>query len=373
MDVEIYLNSRNLKVIIMSFRTRRVIFMTPFYIVFQFFLIRAILQLLTDVSDVCVALMAISVGMLHLVPMFFETKRSTVVGRFLTTVDGVWMWASLMFLIDVLVVYIFGWFLHIPYGIIILLLAIVPVLGVYNYYKAHKLVINERTLTLDKLSADMNIVHLSDVHFGSVRHHEIIEKIAGKLKELESSCDLAIISGDLADGSSVVEKDDFSALKKVNMPIVFTPGNHDFYPGIENVITACKNAGIIVLNNESHRYKNLNIYGLTYSFDEIEMPAPDEICNSLSNDSVNIINYHVPYYWDEFSQMGFDIQLSGHTHGGQFYPVVNFANKVFKYNKGLFKNSLGKYLHVTTGVGSMDTPMRWGTDSELVILKLRKK
>ena len=45
---------------------------------------------------------------------------------------------------------------------------------------------------------------------------------------------------------------------------------------------------------------------------------------------------------------------------------------MFKYNKGLFKDDLGNYLHVTTGVGCMDTPMRWGTDSELVILKLRK-
>jgi predicted MPP superfamily phosphohydrolase len=45
---------------------------------------------------------------------------------------------------------------------------------------------------------------------------------------------------------------------------------------------------------------------------------------------------------------------------------------MFEYNMGLFRNDLGRYLHVTTGVGSMDTPMRWGTDSEIVILKLPK-
>ena len=94
--------------------------------------------------------------------------------------------------------------------------------------------------------------------------------------------------------------------------------------------------------------------------------------SSINHNLVNIINYHVPYYWDNFSKLGFDIQFSGHTHGGQFYPVVWFSNKLFEYNMGLFKNNLGKYLHVTTSVGSMDTPMRWGTDSELVILKLRK-
>ena len=96
------------------------------------------------------------------------------------------------------------------------------------------------------LDEEINIAHMSDVHFGIVRHKELINDIASKLKELENTCDVAIISGDLADGSSVVEEDDFASLKDVKMPIIFTPGNHDFYIGIENVIKAAKKAGIIV-------------------------------------------------------------------------------------------------------------------------------
>ena len=84
------------------------------------------------------------------------------------------------------------------------------------------------------------------------------------------------------------------------------------------------------------------------------------------------IKLNPKYYWDEFSDLGFDIQLSGHTHGGQFYPAIWFTKLMFGYNMGLFKNKVGRYLHVTTGVGSMDTPMRWGTDSEIVVLKLRR-
>lgn len=133
------------------------------------------------------------------------------------------MWASLMFLIDVLVIYLIGIFVKLPKLIILVLLAVVPILGVYNYYNAHKLVVNERTLKLDNLTQDIDIVHLSDVHFGAVRHKEIIEQVAGKLKELEGTCDVAIISGDLADGSCVVESNDFDALKDVDMPIIFTP------------------------------------------------------------------------------------------------------------------------------------------------------
>jgi len=355
----------------MSFRTRRVIFITPFYMLFEFFLLKYLFLLLGGINDVYVAVLAIFMGSLHLVPMFFEARKSRRITRFISAVDGVWMWASLMFLIDVLVLYLLGNFIHVSAEINAILLAIVPILGVYNYYKAHKLVVNEKTLTLPNLPRDINIVQFSDVHFGSVRHKSIIRQVVDKLKEIEDTCEIAIISGDLADGSSVVEEDDFLAFKEVGIPVVFTPGNHDFYMGIENVFNACRKAGIIILDNESMEFECLNIFGLRFSFDDRSVPKIDE--RLVKPGFVNIINYHVPYYWEEFSSLGFDIQLSGHTHGGQFYPAVNFTDKLFKYNMGLFKNNLGKYLHVTTGVGSMDTPMRWGTDSELVVLKLRKE
>lgn len=354
----------------MSRRTRRVLFVTPFYMLFEFFLLKYLFLLFGGLNDIYLFILTVLAGLLHCIPMFFETKKSTFFGRLLTTINGIWMWASVMFLIDIIVIYLIGRFITLPFEVVSGLILVVPILGVYNYYKAHKLIVSEKTLNLDNLTRDINIAHLSDVHFGSVRHKSIIAMIANKLKELEDSCELAIISGDLADGSSVVEENDLMAFKEVNMPIIFTPGNHDFYPGIDNVIKACENAGIIVLDNQRREFGDLSVFGLTFSFEDREVPKVDGSWINL--DMINIINYHVPYHWDEFSELGFDIQLSGHTHGGQFYPVVWFANLMFGYNKGLFKNKFGKYLHVTTGVGSMDTPMRWGTDSEIVVLKLRK-
>ena len=357
----------------MSFRTRRVIFSTPFYMLFEFFLLKYIFLLIGGLNDFYLLILTIIIGLIRLIPVFVEARKSNVITRFLSTVDGIWMWFSVMFFIDIVIIYVTGQFIRIPQEIIWVLLAIVPILAIYNYHKAHKLVVNEKTLEFDDLDHEINVVQLSDVHFGSVRHKQIIKQISDKLKELESTCDIAIISGDLTDGSSIVLEDDLDYFRKVDMPIVFTPGNHDFYMGISNVIKACKHAGIIVLDNDNYEYENLNIYGLTYSFEDIETPAPEEIKEKINPDKINIINYHVPYEWEKFSKLGFDIQLSGHTHGGQFYPVVWIAEIMFKYNMGLFKTDSNKYIHTTTGVGSMDTPMRWGTDSELVILKLRKK
>ena len=353
----------------MSFRTRRVLFSTPFYMLFQFFLLKYLFLIFGGVDNIYIGLIAFLIGLNRFIPMFFEAKGSTPVGRFLTTLDGVWMWFSLLFLIDVLVIYLIGMFVKLPMVVNVILVAIVPILGVYNYWKAHKLVVNEKTVVLNNLNRDINIAHLSDVHFGSVRHRSIIRDVVDTLNELD--CELAIISGDLADGSSVIEEDDFLALKDVKMPVIFTPGNHDFYMGIENVIKACENAGVIVLDNQRMEFECLNIFGLTFSFEDRDVPELDE--SVLNKNLVNVLNYHVPYHWDEFSKLGFDLQLSGHTHGGQFYPAIWVTNIMFKYNMGLFKNDLARYLHVTTGVGSMDTPMRWGTDSEIVVLKLRKQ
>ena len=271
-----------------------------------------------------------------------------------------------------IIIYLIKQFTDISITVVCILLSSVPILGVYNYYIAHKLVVKQHTLKFDNLKEEVDIVHLSDIHFGAVRNSKIINQVADKLKELSETCDVAIISGDLADGSCVVEEDDFLPLKDVGMPIIFTPGNHDYYPGIENVCNAAKKAGLIVLNDEKFEFKGLNIFGLSFTFGDKKEVSNEVLKQVVNKNAVNIINYHVPYNWDLFSNLGFNLQLSGHTHGGQFYPMIWFCRLMFKYNMGLFKEN-DNYLSVTTGVGSMDTPMRWGTNSELVVLKLRKK
>lgn len=359
----------------MSFRTRRVLFSTPLYMLFEFFLMKYLFLLFGGIDDLYTLLFTLIFGVLNVVPMLFEEKKSRFITRLMDKISGLWIWVSLFILIDLIILYTAGLFIQIPETVKIISLILIFLLGVYNFYKAHKLVINKKTIELDNLDEEINIVHLSDVHFGAIRHGEVIRKLKNKLKELENTCDLAIIAGDLADGSCIVEEDDFKELKDVNIPIIFTPGNHDFYPGIENVYKACTNADIKILNNSGIKFKGVNIFGLTYSFGDIETVSFSELKSFINEDEVNIIIYHVPQNWEEFSKLGFDIQLSGHTHGGQFQPIVWIANRLM-YNMGLFKgqiNGKDKYLHVTTGVGVMDYPMRWGTDSELVILKLKPK
>ena len=352
----------------MNFTSKRALLIALFYMLFEFFLLKYIFLLVGGIDEAYILILTLFIGLIHFMPLIFESKKSRGITRFLTVIDGIWMWASLMFLMDIVFIYIVARFIALPFEVILILLMIVPVLGIYNYWNGHTLVVHEKTIELANLEKDISIAHLSDIHFGSLRHRKIIRDIADRLNDLD--CDLAIISGDLADGTSVVERDDFMALRNVGIPVVFTPGNHDFYMGIDDVIAACRKAGIIVLDNQSMKFGCLNIHGITFSFDDKGKPELDE--SLIKRDLTNVLIYHVPYCWEEFSEMGFDVQLSGHTHGGQFYPAVWFGNLIFKYNKGLFKNDLGRYLHVTTGVGATATPMRWGTDSEIVVLRLKR-
>ncbi len=360
----------------MSFRTRRVLFGSPFYAVLDFFILRYLFSLFGGVSDLYTLLIVLILWIIQVVPMFFEQKKSTKLGRLLSTIFGVWEWFLVMLMIYLIIIFIINFFITVPTGITAILLSTIPIIGIYAYYNAHRLVVKERILEFDELDEEYNIVQLSDVHFGSIRHKQIIKEVSNKLQELSDTCDLAIISGDLADGSCVVEEGDFMDLKKVNMPIIFTSGNHDYYPGLENVHKACENAGITILENEGLEYRNLNVYGLSYSFSDIQMPTEEEVRSFINEDKINIVNYHIPNGWKQLSNMGFDIQLSGHTHGGQFYPVTCLGKYMYEgHNMGLFNERIdgrNHYLHVTTGVGSMDIPMRWGTNSEIVVLKLRK-
>lgn len=360
----------------MSHRTKRVLFSTPIWMLLEFFLLKYIFLLYGGVNDWYTFCITVILGLMQTVPMLFEEKKSRIITRFITRIFGVWEWFIVMLLISTTGIYIIDLFIHIPTNVISIIYLIIILIGAYAYYNAHHIVFNDYILKLDNIKEDINIVHISDIHFGSVRHEKLLINLRDRLNEIPDA-DIIIVSGDIADGSCIVEEDDFMALSEVKTPIVFTSGNHDYYPGIDNVHRALKKAGVHILENDSVQYKDLNIYGLSYSFGDIEYSSREELEESISDDLVNILVFHVPYNWGEFSKLGFDIQLSGHTHGGQFYPIKWFGNLVYNhYNLGLYKERLdgrNKYLNVTPGVGSMDIPMRWGTHSQIDILKLRGK
>lgn len=167
-----------------------------------------------------------------------------------------------------IILYLISYFVIIPKIITISIYLVVFLIGFYAYYNAHKIKVIRIWIRNWKLKEELNIIHISDIHYGTYRNQGLLKKIVEKrpIYLADKGAQLVIISGDLADGSTSIGKDDFNEFKNIKIPVIFTPGNHDYYPGIEKVYSACENAGIYILNNNYCTFKDLTIYGLNYSF-----------------------------------------------------------------------------------------------------------
>jgi len=281
-------------------------------------------------------------------------------------------WLSIMYIFLTIAVYILKIIFTISIEVMALLfLSIVPILAIYSYFKAHNIIVKPVDLKIDNLNSEIKLIHISDLHIGSIRNHKLLKKIVKKINSFDA--DLVIISGDLADGSSPINEYSFLPLKDSRIPIIFTPGNHDYYPGIENVFKAAEKANIKILANSAIDFKQLKIVGIPFNFRSDDMVSSSNNYD-LTSYGVNptqptlLIN-HVPINWEYFIKDGVDLQLSGHTHGGQFYPVTWLIKLVFPFSKGIFQKN-GAYLSVSSGIGTLGPPMRLGTDAEMIFLRL---
>ena len=316
---------------------------------------------------------AILLSTINTISAALEKRKTRRITRYLAEFSHFFLWFCLMYLILSAAIYLILLIVKIPIiYLAIIYLTVIPIITVYGYIKANKVKINEHDLFINDLKEELNIIHFSDVHIGSIRGKKLLRNIVSKINSIDA--EIAILSGDLADGTTPIEIDDFSPLADSKIPIIFTPGNHDYYPGLENVIKAARNANLKVLFNDKMEFKGLSIYGFFVS-SALKPGVTIENSNDFSmikHDEVNIVVNHFPVFWNEFKDLGVDIQLSGHTHGGQFYPIRFLMSKMFKYARGIFKED-DSYLVVSDGVGTWQAPIRWGTDSEILLLRLKRK
>ena len=371
----------------MEFETRRLIMQGPFISVFlafyNYFLISYLFDLFYPLSFSLKVTIVSIIFIFQLVSLFVELNHSNIITRFLMEISEIWKWASLMYLFDLIIIYTLNSFITLPNYLVYGLILLVPLIGIYAYYNAHHLTVKEYNLNTGNIKDDVAIIQMSDLHIGSIRGKNSLKKVASTINEIYEDNlkkgiknNIVIISGDLADGTCPISKDSFKPLLNSKVPLIFTPGNHDFYQGIENIFNACRETDIKILNDDVLTLNEwgVNIIGLTFSF------SPENMSESFNTDFIkedyfNILNFHVPLNWEYFSSIGVDLQLSGHTHGGQFYPVTWILNRVmFRHNRGLFSrkvNNKSSYLYVNDGTGTMGPPLRWGTKAEIAVFHLK--
>ncbi|MDR3371713.1 metallophosphoesterase [Rhodoferax sp.] len=229
------------------------------------------------------------------------------------------------------------------------------------------------------------IAQISDIHLGPTIKGPYLQRIVARVNSLDA--DLVAITGDLVDGS--VAELGRDVLPLVNLTSThgsfFVTGNHEYYSGAHDWIDALRGLGISVLMNEHvlihHQCDTQDleqvlmvVAGVTDfnadHFDNSHRSDPALAMAGVPDNTVfKLLLAHQPRSANAALQAGFDLQLSGHTHGGQFWPWNHFVKFQQPFTAGLHRlQSL--WVYTSRGTGYWGPPKRFGAPSEITLLRL---
>lgn len=210
---------------------------------------------------------------------------------------------------------------------------------------------------------------MSDLHLGHVNGIGFSRRIAALAARLNP--DILFIPGDVFDGTKVDAQRAIAPFKDLAPPygIYFATGNHDEFGDAPGFLAALRQAGIRVLMNEKLVVDGIEIIGVPYHDTTLPMRLRTTLQElRIDKGTASILLNHVPNRLPIVEEAGVSLQLSGHTHGGQFVPFTWLTQRVFgKFTHGL--HSFGSLLVLTSfGAGTWGPPMRVGTSAEMVLL-----
>ncbi len=223
-----------------------------------------------------------------------------------------------------------------------------------------------------------SIVQISDIHVGPTIKHGYVASIVQAVNRLQP--DLIAVTGDVVDGS-VAQLAGHAAplgeLRARHGAYVVT-GNHEYYSGAQQWIDEFRRLGLHVLLNEhrtiEHDDGRLVIAGVTdYSagqFDPAHRSDPGGALAGAPPDvRIRVLLAHQPRSAAAAAEAGFTLQLSGHTHGGQFFPWNFFVRLQQPFTAGLARWN-GLWVYTSRGTGYWGPPKRFGAPSEITRVRL---
>jgi predicted MPP superfamily phosphohydrolase len=229
---------------------------------------------------------------------------------------------------------------------------------------------------LPKNISGYKIAQLTDVHVGPTIGKTFIDDLVAKVNALNP--DLVAITGDLVDGSVADLGAFVAALSKFAAKdgVFFVTGNHEYYSGVDEWIAHLKQLGIRVLRNERVAIGGDSGFDLAGVDDASAknyghghaMNVPGALQGRDESRAV-VLLAHQPKAIFDAKAGNVDLQLSGHTHGGQLFPWNFFVKLDQPYVQGLFDHD-GTQIYVSPGTGYWGPPMRLGTRAEITLVEL---
>lgn len=259
--------------------------------------------------------------------------------------------------------------------IVELLFGVGMLAGLYGLFNASWTRITRTTVRLANLPEawrGRRAALISDLHLGPVRNGSFLRRMVAKI--LKEEPDAIFIAGDLYDGTAIEAQRAAEPLSKLVAPhgVYFVAGNHEEFGDDSKYLHAIAAAGVRVLNNEKVELDGLQVIGVPYRNATQKRhlaSALDEV--RFDRARASILLTHAPDHPEIAEAAGISLQLSGHTHLGQFLPWSWMARRVYRqFVYGLSR--IGKMqIFTSSGAGTWGPPVRLGSNSEIVMLEFQ--
>jgi predicted MPP superfamily phosphohydrolase len=249
------------------------------------------------------------------------------------------------------------------------------VLVVYGFFDAQRIRIKTLEVQTEHILPNdgrIRIVQISDVHVGLIIRQERLHALIDAVRQ--ANPDILVSTGDLLDGeldNVMPEAEKFITIKPAFGKYAIM-GNHEYYAGIERSLAFTKKAGFEVLRDEVRQVAGISIFGA----DDITVArfglrkgkqAFDELLASNSNRGFVLLLKHQPFVNEKEN---FNLQLSGHTHGGQIFPFRLITHLIYPKDYGYFELGKNKLLYVSRGTGTWGPPVRIFAPPEITIIDI---
>lgn len=222
----------------------------------------------------------------------------------------------------------------------------------------------------------LNIVMLSDIHLSPLNGESFLKKIVEKVNQLDA--DIILIAGDVVDDKPhiLTQRGIGKSLNrfKSKYGVYACTGNHEYINGGEESVKYLTANGIRVMRDSSEVINNSFILAgredvSKQNFTQKRRKSLSEIMNTSTENLPVILIDHTPYKLKEAQDNQIALQLSGHTHNGQMFPVNLITNLIYELSWGYKKKGSSHY-YISSGVGSWGPRVKLASDAEIVNIKV---
>lgn len=253
-------------------------------------------------------------------------------------------------------------------------------INTYGYFEAKGLCTERLIIKTDKLPKGVGrirIAQISDLHLGPIVRDRTVEKVIQRVNK--EAPDIIVSTGDLVDGLIRHIEHLPQKLSALEAPLgkYAVMGNHETYGGVRHTMQFTEDAGFTLLRDKGITVNDaINIAGLDFAGGEsigysLKTPKKSarEVLSSFDNGLFTLLLKHRSDV-DDNSHGLFDLQLSGHTHRGQIFPMHLATMFIFQHHSGFIQLPKGSSIYVSRGTGTAGPPIRFLSAPEVTIIDI---